>query len=291
MKFIALLPLFVATLVAPRISAGQAAYLPYNPNLSTCLFTAPGSGINCVIPAPNSSIYGISGTTSAGTGSTTSIYSIWSTPSITNYSPTYFGTTASRQSTFASNAFYNGTSWVQPTANSASIFRLNGMTQIGASFTFTGGEILDLCPVQNAGSTITGADSTCIARTSGTGTTTGGVVIHRAWLNSQTPTQVAGNAYTGTPNIGTDSSLTINTPATIDNAASTLLAANSASDKGLVVQGAASQSANLQEWQNSTGASSVFIGPDGSLEEKDTTNGHVYRIVITNGAITLQQVS
>ncbi len=291
MKCIALLPLSIAMLVAPRIAAAQAAYLPYNPNLSTCQFTAPGSGINCVIQPPNSSIYGISGTTSAGTGVTTSTYSIWSTPSITNYTPTYMGTTASRQSTFASNAYYNGTSWLQPTTTSASIFRLNGMTQIGASYTFTGGEVLDLCPVQSAGSTITGVDSTCIARTSGTGTTTGGGVIHRAWLNSQTPTQVAGNAYTGTPNIGTDTSLTVNTPNTIDNLASTVLAANSASDKAVVVQAAPSQSANVQEWQNSAGASSVFIGPDGSLQEKDTTNGHVYRIVITNGAIALQQVS
>lgn len=47
---------------------------------------------------------------------------------------------------------------------------------------------------------------------------------------------------------GTDATLSVNTPATLDNHAATVLATGGAAVKGLVVQGAGSQTANLQEW-------------------------------------------
>lgn len=92
-------------------------------------------------------------------------------------------------------------------------------------------------------------------------------------------------------NIGQDSAFTVNTPATVDTHASTMLAPTAAGDKGVVIQALPSQTGNLLELQNSAGASTVFFGPDGTLQEKDTTNGHTYRIVITSGAIVLQLVS
>lgn len=92
-------------------------------------------------------------------------------------------------------------------------------------------------------------------------------------------------------NIGQDSAFTVNTPTTVDTHASTMLAPTAAGDKGVVVQALPSQTGNLQEWQNSSGATTLFVGPDGTLQTKDTTNGHTYRISITNGALVLIQTS
>lgn len=57
----------------------------------------------------------------------------------------------------------------------------------------------------------------------------------------------------------------INTATTADALADALVTAGSASRKPLVVQAAASQTANLQEWQDSTGAVKAAINPLGNL--------------------------
>lgn len=50
------------------------------------------------------------------------------------------------------------------------------------------------------------------------------------------------------------------------------ITASSSSTKGLVVKGAASQSANLQEWQNSSGTVVAYISASGALVDARTTS-------------------
>lgn len=68
---------------------------------------------------------------------------------------------------------------------------------------------------------------------------------------------------TGTP--GSVEKLRVGTPTTVDNLANTILSASASTSKGLVVQGAASQSANLQEWQDSTGTVLTRITSGGNI--------------------------
>ncbi|MBI2798390.1 hypothetical protein HYX70_03815, partial [Candidatus Saccharibacteria bacterium] len=70
-------------------------------------------------------------------------------------------------------------------------------------------------------------------------------------------------ASTGTP--GTVEKLRVNTPTTVDNAAATIFTTGATTSKGLVIQAVASQSANLQEWQNSSAQALSFIGSNGQL--------------------------
>ncbi len=68
---------------------------------------------------------------------------------------------------------------------------------------------------------------------------------------------------TGT--LGTVEKLRISDPTTADNSANVMIAASASTSKGLVIQAAAGQSANLQEWQNSTGLALTSIQSSGSL--------------------------
>ncbi len=69
---------------------------------------------------------------------------------------------------------------------------------------------------------------------------------------------------TGT--VGTVEKFRVNTPTTVDNLANTILSANAATSKALVVQGAASQTANLLELQTSTGSKVASFNSNGVLD-------------------------
>lgn len=69
----------------------------------------------------------------------------------------------------------------------------------------------------------------------------------------------------GTQTRGLVSKLMLNTPVTTDDLTVAQIATAATTSKGLVIQAVASQTANLQEWQTSTGAVRVFAGPDGAF--------------------------
>ncbi len=64
---------------------------------------------------------------------------------------------------------------------------------------------------------------------------------------------------------GTNEKLRVNTPTTVDNLANTIITASATTAKPLVIQGLASQTANLQEWQSSTGTVLSAIAADGDI--------------------------
>lgn len=73
---------------------------------------------------------------------------------------------------------------------------------------------------------------------------------------------------------GTVEKLRVNTPTTVDNLAATILSTGATTSKGLVVQGAASQTANLQEWQSSTGTALLSVGSTGLIGSNATGLEH-----------------
>ncbi len=60
-------------------------------------------------------------------------------------------------------------------------------------------------------------------------------------------------AVNSTGTLGTVERFRVNTPTTVDNLANVMVATTATTSKGLVIQAKASQTANLQEWQSSTG--------------------------------------
>ncbi|MBP7807441.1 hypothetical protein KA047_03015, partial [Candidatus Saccharibacteria bacterium] len=82
---------------------------------------------------------------------------------------------------------------------------------------------------------------------------------------------------------GTVEKFRVNTPTTIDNLAATILSTGATTTKGLVIQGVASQSANLQEWQSSTGTVLASISSAGNLT---VVNATVNGTLVVNGAST-----
>lgn len=83
-------------------------------------------------------------------------------------------------------------------------------------------------------------------------------------LSSVDPTGGLRINSTGTP--GTVEKFRINTPTTVNNSANAIIAASSTTATPLVVQGAASQTANLQEWRNSANTLLSSINSDGALQ-------------------------
>jgi len=67
------------------------------------------------------------------------------------------------------------------------------------------------------------------------------------------------------PPSGTVEKLRVNTPTTVDNLANTMLSASAATAKPLVIQGAAAQTANLQEWQTSAGNVLASVSSGGNV--------------------------
>ena len=58
----------------------------------------------------------------------------------------------------------------------------------------------------------------------------------------------------------------------IKKAGGETITSSAASVKGLVIKGASSQSANLQEWQNSSGTAVAYVTPAGGLVDTKLTN-------------------
>ncbi len=84
---------------------------------------------------------------------------------------------------------------------------------------------------------------------------------------------------------GTNAKLTVNPYNTVDNLATVHFSTIAATNKGLVVQGFASQSANLQEWQDSTGAILAGIKSTGEPYFPGAGADSV-RIGTTNASVT-----
>ena len=69
-----------------------------------------------------------------------------------------------------------------------------------------------------------------------------------------------GNVGISTTTIGTNNKLIVNPYSTVDNLATVQINTSAATNKGLVIQGYNSQTANLTEWQNSAGVVTAYIG-------------------------------
>ena len=69
----------------------------------------------------------------------------------------------------------------------------------------------------------------------------------------------------GTATFGASNKFTVNSNTTSDNSAAVQINTGGTSNKGIVVQGATSQTANLQEWQNSTGTVLAALQNTGNL--------------------------
>jgi hypothetical protein len=82
-----------------------------------------------------------------------------------------------------------------------------------------------------------------------------------------------GNVGIGTATFGTNNRLIVNPYSTVDNLATAQINANAATNKGLVIQGFASQTADLQEWQNSAGKALVVVENLGDLTIRPNTGG------------------
>jgi len=74
---------------------------------------------------------------------------------------------------------------------------------------------------------------------------------------------------TGTP--GTVEQFRVGTPTTVDNLANAIISTSATTSKGLVIQGKASQTANLQEWQDSSGNVIAAISAAGRFATNDPT--------------------
>ena len=74
-----------------------------------------------------------------------------------------------------------------------------------------------------------------------------------------------GNIGIATTAIGTNNKIIVNPYSTVDNLATVQINTDAATNKGLVVQGYTSQTANLQEWQDSAGSILAAITNAGSL--------------------------
>jgi hypothetical protein len=88
-----------------------------------------------------------------------------------------------------------------------------------------------------------------------------------------------GNIGIATTAIGTNNKIIVNPYSTIDNLATVQINTNAATNKGLVVQGYTSQSANLQEWQRSDGTYDLaFNNGSSSINKLVFTDGRPWGI-------------
>lgn len=102
---------------------------------------------------------------------------------------------------------------------------------------------------------------------------------------SSVPNYFAGNVGIGSSGTaGTVEKFRVNTPTTVDNTAATILSSGATTSKALVVQGVASQSANLQEWQDSTTATLAYVSNVGRL--KVASGGSAGLLVGTTAGLT-----
>jgi hypothetical protein len=94
----------------------------------------------------------------------------------------------------------------------------------------------------------------------------------------------SGNIGVATTAIGTNNKIIVNPYSTVDNLATVQVNTNSASNKGLVVQGYASQTANLQEWQDSAGIGKAFIMAGGTIGTTGDIAGN-YGLYLGGGSL------
>lgn len=89
-----------------------------------------------------------------------------------------------------------------------------------------------------------------------------------------------------TTSFGTVQKFGVNTPTTADNTASAIIATGGTGNKGLLVQGVASQSANLVEYQNNSGTVLGGIGSAGQIFSGTTAPVSNNQAAIVAGAST-----
>ena len=82
-----------------------------------------------------------------------------------------------------------------------------------------------------------------------------------------------GNIGVATTAIGTNNKIIVNPYSTVDNLATVQINTNAATNKGLVIQGYTSQTANLQEWQDSAGTVNAFVNSSAQLAANRVTAG------------------
>ncbi|MBL0225716.1 MAG: tail fiber domain-containing protein [Geobacteraceae bacterium] len=110
-----------------------------------------------------------------------------------------------------------------------------------------------------ANANTTGSNNTFIGAYSGPGTTsqlTNATAVGYNALVNQSNSLVLGGTGTDAVNVGIGTKAPAATLTVVNSAAAT---------KGVTIQGAASQTANLQEWQNSTGAALVSVNSAGNI--------------------------
>lgn len=94
-----------------------------------------------------------------------------------------------------------------------------------------------------------------------TGLAASGVI--RLWTEPNTASIYINAGTSGTA--GTIEKMRVGAPTTVDNSTNSILSASAATSKALVLQAKASQTANIQEWQDSTGAVKLYVGKTGSF--------------------------
>ncbi|MCX6765657.1 MAG: tail fiber domain-containing protein, partial [Candidatus Moranbacteria bacterium] len=82
-----------------------------------------------------------------------------------------------------------------------------------------------------------------------------------------------GKVGIGTASFGTNNKFLVNPYNTVDNLATAQISTTVATNKGLVIQGFTSQSANLQEWQSSVGTAVSYINAAGDFVHGNFTLG------------------
>ncbi len=178
------------------------------------------------------------------------------------------GTTAPENTLSVSGVQYNTGTASQST---------NTVTGVGTTWTasMVGSQIIF---ANGAKATITGfTDATHLTVTPSQTVTSQAYRIHYNGL------QVTAAGLVGINNLNPANRLNINSLATADSLAQAAIATGSATNKGVVVQGASGQSANLQEWQDSTGAILASISSAGNLT---VVNATVTGTLVVTGAAT-----
>jgi hypothetical protein len=177
----------------------------------------------------------------------------------TSPNESYFaGIVVGNQGISGVNTYYNGISWVNSVAAPTESLRFADQNLQSDYPNQNIGGGLNECPSQAAG-TIAGMETSCVALTFFPGINNGATPIHHFIFNA-----LSNQPYFAGTNIGKDTVVSVNQPNTPDSLAVTQISTTVATDKGLVVQGFASQTADLTDWESSTGAVLASMLKDGT---------------------------
>jgi len=219
---------------APSVTSITASTMTDSGLTGTAAFVASTSG---ALSNPNGFSYFMSGTN----GANSNCLDIQgpSTPL-----PLMLCAIVNNQLATALNSFFNGTNWVYSNNGTAGSFRiLNNASISAAEFE------INLNTVGTAAGTITTHDTSDVSLDC---RHNNGCFINP---NSQ------GSSLT----FGTNTMLAVNPVRTIDNLASAQITTTATTNKGLVLQMTASQTANALEVQSSTGTVLASVGPTGTV--------------------------